>query len=145
MLLDHQKCVRTQLEELIASDPNPRGRFIRAMVETVFSRGRAGDAGASTPSETSRFFMAIVATAANNPRLLDPIRRNAKQMREQFLAEGPNGLRQLALRAAIDGLMLWEHLGPHLAGRPALSFDPRRVAHLGRGPRPFRFQGVILS
>ena len=49
MLVHFSTKVRGRLEEHIAADPNPRGRFIRAMVQTVFPRGRAGDAGASTP------------------------------------------------------------------------------------------------
>ena len=90
-----------------------------------------GMPGPRPASETSRFFMAIVTAAANNPRLLDPIRRNAKQMRELLLAEGPNGLRQLRppCRHRWPGAL--GASGPHLAGRPALSFDPRRVAHPG--------------
>jgi AcrR family transcriptional regulator len=136
MLVHFSTKVKGQLDEKIASDPKPRGRFIRAMVETVFPRGRAGDAGASIPSETSRFFMAIVATAANNPRLLDPIRRNAQQMRELFLAEGPNGLRQLALRAAIDGLMLWEHLGLISRDDPLYPSILDELLTLAEGPDP---------
>jgi AcrR family transcriptional regulator len=136
MLVHFSTKVKGQLEEQIAADPNPRGRFIRAMVQTVFPRGRAGDAGALTRSETSRFFMAVVTAAANNPRLLDPIRRNAQQMRDLLMAEGPNGLRQLALRAAIDGLVLWGHLGLISTDDPLYPSILDELLTLAEGPDP---------
>ncbi len=42
MLLHFKEEVQGQLERRIADDPKPRGRFIRAMVQTVFPRYRAG-------------------------------------------------------------------------------------------------------
>jgi AcrR family transcriptional regulator len=136
MLRHFRTEVQGQLERRIAADPNPRGRFVRAMVQTVFPRRCAGDAGTSTRSDMSRFFMAVVTAAVNNPRLLDPVRCNAQQMRERLLAEGPNGLRQLALRAAIDGLVLWEHLGLISADDPLYESILDELLTLAEGPDP---------
>ena len=62
--------------------------------------------------------------------------RNAQQMRELLLSEGPNGLRQLALRAAIDGLMLWEHLGLISPDDPLYPSILDELLTLAEGPDP---------
>ena len=53
----------------------------------------------------------MLTALVNNPSLLDPVRQNMREVREQLVAEGPNGLRQVALGAAVHGLILWQHLG----------------------------------
>jgi AcrR family transcriptional regulator len=128
--------VQSQLEKRIADDPNPRGRFIRAMVDTVFPQRRARGAGKPRRSEMSRLFMAILTAAVNNPRLLDPIRKNAHLVRARMLAEAPNGLRQIALRAAIDGLVLWEHLGIISTDDPLHESILNELLTLAEGPDP---------
>jgi AcrR family transcriptional regulator len=136
MLVHFRAEVQGRLEKEIAIDPNPRGRFIRAMMQTVFPRARAGDPGDSTRSELLRLVMTILTAAVNNPRLLDPVRQNARQMRERLLAEGPNGLRQILLRAAIDGLVLWEHLGLISTDDPLYESILDELLILAEGPDP---------
>jgi AcrR family transcriptional regulator len=136
MLLHFKQEVQGRLEKEIAADPNPRGRFVRAMIQTVFPRTRAEDPGDSTRSELLRLVMSILTAAVNNPRLLDPVRQNARQMRERLLAEGPNGLRQVLLRAAIDGLVLWEHLGIISPDDPLYESILDEVLTLAEGPDP---------
>jgi AcrR family transcriptional regulator len=99
------------IEARMAIDPNPRGRWLRAMLATTCWPSANRDSGALPASDTTRFFTAMLTALANNPGLLDPVRENMRQMREQLLAEGANGLRQVALGAAIHGLILWQHLG----------------------------------
>jgi AcrR family transcriptional regulator len=136
MLVHYRGEVQRVLEERMAADANPRGRLIRAMIQTVFSRTRASGKAASTRSEMRRFFMAILAAAVNNPRLLDPVRQNAQQMRERLLAEGPDGVRQIALRAAIDGLMLWERLGIISSDEKLYESIIDELLTLAEGPDP---------
>jgi AcrR family transcriptional regulator len=99
------------IETRMATDPNPRGRWLRAMLETTCLPFTNRESGALPASDTARFFTAVLTALANNPTLLDPVRRNMRQVREQLLEEGPNGLRQVALGAAVHGLILWQHLG----------------------------------
>ena len=66
----------------------------------------------------SRFMTAMLAASANNPELLAPARKNLPQLLEPLLAEGPNGLRQVALWPAVHGLLLWEHMGVLSAADP---------------------------
>jgi AcrR family transcriptional regulator len=104
--------VLRSLEERMAADPKPSGRFVRALVRTVFPSDTASGEPAEPLSEMFRFLLPVLAAAANNnPELLRPFRQTVRQMRERLLAEGPNGLRQLALWPAIFGLMLWQHVG----------------------------------
>jgi AcrR family transcriptional regulator len=136
MLVHFKEEVQGQLERRMAADPNPQGRLVRALVRMVFPAPGAGETGTSTRSELSRFFMAILAAAVNNPRLLDPIRKDAQQMRQRMLATAPDGVRQIALRAAIDGLVLWEHLGIISPDDPLHQSILDELLTLAEGPDP---------
>jgi AcrR family transcriptional regulator len=136
MLVHFKTQVQAQLGAETARDPNPRGRLIRAMLNMVFPERGATDAGAPTRSEMSRFMMAILVAAVNNPRLLDPVCRSAQEMRQCLLAEGRNGLRQIALRAAVDGLLLWEHLGLISPDDPLFESILDELHNLALGPDP---------
>jgi AcrR family transcriptional regulator len=107
MLERHAARIQKTVEARMAADPNPRGRWFRSLVQTI--HGCPGDD--PVLPEMPRFLIAMLAASATNPRLLDPIRERLKGVREQLLAEGPNGMRQVALWPAIFGLMLWRHLG----------------------------------
>ncbi len=102
---------RRAFKSRVANDGNPRGRWFRAFVRTVFLAGDSARPAARPPLAMTRFLSTIVDAWANNPRLLEHARRNMAAMREVQLAEGPNGLRQVALWPAIYGLLLWEQIG----------------------------------
>jgi AcrR family transcriptional regulator len=136
MLVHFREEMQGQLEKRMADDPNPRGRFVRAMVQTVFPRDRQRSAAGTGRSQRSRLFMAILTAAVNNPSLLDPICQSAKQVRQRMLAESPNGLRQIAVRAAIDGLVLWEHLGIISSDDPLHESILNELLTLAEGPDP---------
>jgi AcrR family transcriptional regulator len=136
MLLHFKEEVQGQLERRMAADPNPRGLLVRALLRMVFPAPAASETGTSTRSELSRFFMAILTAAVNNPRLLDPIRKDAQQMRQRMLATAPDGVRQIALRAAIDGLVLWEHLGIISPDDPLHQSILDELLTLAEGPDP---------
>ncbi len=57
-------------------------------------------------------------------------------MRECVLAEAPDGVRQIALRAAIDGLVLWEHLGLISSDDPLFTSILDELLTLAEGPDP---------
>jgi AcrR family transcriptional regulator len=107
MLQHHAGQIQKTIESRMASDPNPKGRWFRALIQTIHG---AEGACPGLP-EMPRFLIAMLAASATNPRLLDPIRERLKGVRERLLEEGPNGLRQVALWPAVFGLMLWRHLG----------------------------------
>ncbi len=129
---------RTQrtIEARAAADPNPRGRWFRAIVRTIWRPRQVGEAGMVASPDMGRFFTAMLAASANNPHLLHPVRENSCQMRERLIAEGPNGLRQVALSAAIHGLLLWQNLGILLPDDPLYEPILDELLTLAEGPDP---------
>lgn len=120
-MLEHfpTRILRT-LEDRMAADPNPQGRFFRTLVRTVFPSAAASADPAERLSDMFCYLLPVLtASANNNAELLDPFRATLRRVRERLLAEGPNGLRQAALWPAVFGLMLWQHLGVIAPDDPA--------------------------
>lgn len=122
------------LQARMADDPNPRGRWFRALIGTVFLGDADGDRETSHPSEMARFLTAILAASANNPQLVQPVRHHLTQMLQGLVAEGPNGLRQVALWPAIYGLLLWQQLGVLAPGDPHFGSIVDELLQLAEGP-----------
>jgi AcrR family transcriptional regulator len=136
-MLEHFRVQTLQtMEERIAIDENPRGRSFRAMVGMVLQPALTDQGEGAVPSGMCRFFTALLAASANNPGLLDSFRRSMGCMREKLLAEGPNGLRQVALWPAIHGLLLWQHLGVICAEDPIFQSLIDELLGLAGGPDP---------
>jgi AcrR family transcriptional regulator len=125
------------LEARIAQDENPRGRSFRAMVDMVLPplEPGQGQGDGTASSGMCRFFTALLAASANSPGLLDAFRHSMESMREALLAEGANGVRQVALWPAIHGLLLWQHLGVISAADPIFQVMVDELLSLAEGPR----------
>jgi AcrR family transcriptional regulator len=132
MLQHHAGRIQKAIEARMARDENPRGRWFRALIETIHGSGGADPVMAEMP----RFLIAMLAASATNPRLLDPIRERLKVVREHLLEEGPNGLRQVALWPAVFGLMLWRHLGVISDDDPVRQAIVDELLGLADGPGP---------
>ena len=132
MLEHHAARIQQAIEIRMAGDENPRGRWFRALVQTI--HGCVG--GDPTLPEMPRFLIAMLAASATNPSLLDPIRDRLKTVRERLLEEGPNGVRQVALWPAIFGLMLWRHLGVISDDDPVRQAIVEELLSLAEGPGP---------
>lgn len=124
------------LEQRMAGDANPQGRWLRALLQTVFPQAAARDGASAQRSEMARFMTAMLAASANNPRLIDPMRNRLARMLEGLLAEGPNGLRQVALWPAVYGLLLWQHLGVISPGDSLFRSMLDELLELAEGPVP---------
>jgi AcrR family transcriptional regulator len=136
MLVHFRAKTQRMIEARAAADLNPRGRWFRAVMYTIWQPAKAGDGKVTPSSEMSRFFTAMLAASANSPHLLDPVRQNHCQMRERLIAEGPNGLRQVALSAAIHGLLLWQNLGILMPDDPLYQPILDELLTLAEGPDP---------
>jgi AcrR family transcriptional regulator len=132
MLQHHANRIQKAVEARMAADENPRGRWFRALIQTIHGGGGADPVVADMP----RFLIAMLAASATNPRLLDPIRERLKGVRENLLEEGPNGLRQVALWPAIFGLMLWRQLGVLSDDDPVRQAILEELLGLAEGPVP---------
>jgi AcrR family transcriptional regulator len=130
MLQHHAARIQKTIESRIAADPNPRGSWFRALVQTI----HGCEGGDPVIPEMPRFLIAILAASATNPRLLDPVCERLKAVREQLLEEGPNGVRQVALWPAVFGLMLWQHLGVLSDDDPVRQSIVEELLGLAEGP-----------
>ncbi len=106
-----------QLEQLvlrkIADDPNSRFRWARSMLACVFpdSQASPADAEALSPEIVDRFMLAALAAAVNSPGVIEPLRKVGLRMRQRLLSDPQDGLEQLLVWLAIDGLFLWQFVG----------------------------------
>ncbi len=130
MLEHHAARIQKTVESRMAADPNPQGRWFRALMQTI----HGCEGGDPVIPEMPRFMIAMLAASATNPKLLDPVRERLKTVREQLLEEGPNGMRQLALWPAVFGLMLWRHLGVLSDDDPARQSIVEELLALAEGP-----------
>jgi AcrR family transcriptional regulator len=140
MLVQFRAKTQRIIEARAAADPEPRGRWFRAVMQTICPDAHAGEAAASTSSDMRRLFTAMLAASANNSNLLAPVREQACLMRERLIAEGPNGLRQVALSAAIHGLLVWQIMGIMTPDDPLYQPILRELLTLAEGPDPAQFK-----
>jgi len=102
----------------IAEDPEPRYRWARAMLSFLFPdpdealdvAADETDAGLS-PNVLRQFKLAVLAAAANNPGLFEPMRVVGQRMRDRLMSDPEEGLEQLLVWLTVDGLFLWQFVG----------------------------------
>lgn len=113
-----------QVEQLVlrqmAIDPEPRYRWARSMLTCLFPDPQATpDRTASlSPDGLDRFMLAALAAAVNSPGLIEPLRQVGLRLRERLLSDPADGLDQLLIWLAVDGLFLWQFVGLIRADEP---------------------------
>ena len=104
--------VEQALTAKVADDPQPSGRWVRALVDSCVLPPTDLATGVANPlltmSGMGKFHASLLAAVAVNPALLEPLREFGKKMRGRIQAEDPQALEQLLLWMALDGLFLWE-------------------------------------
>ncbi len=122
--------VEQTLNAKVAVDPQPNGRWVRALLDSCVIPAENADQAESNPllamSGMGKFHASLLAAVAVNPTLLEPLRAFGKQMRDRIQAEDPQALEQLLLWLAIDGLFVWGLFGL------ISPTDPLRQELLGR-------------
>jgi len=119
--------VERMLMTRVANDPEPRQRWARAMINCLFPLAGA-DAASSTmdleenlsPELLQKFMFAVIAAAVNNPGVVDPLRQIGKRLRDRLLSDPKDGVDQLLVWLAVDGLFLWHFVGLIEAGDPLI-------------------------
>lgn len=115
-VLDHfgQQC-ETMLMRRVVDDPEPRLRWARCLLDCLFPEssetGPQPDAGEISSDVLSRFFMAMLAGAVTSPAAMSPLRDLATRMRKRFMSDPHDGMEQILVWLAIDGLLLWQFMG----------------------------------
>jgi len=100
------------LTQRVADDPRPRRRWARAFVDCVFPDNTDPAAGWEPfPVEVIEGFMnANLAAVANGASAAEPLRELGQRLQRRLLADG-DGLDQLLVWLAVDGVMMWEMMG----------------------------------
>ncbi|MEI6539493.1 MAG: TetR/AcrR family transcriptional regulator [Planctomycetota bacterium] len=109
-----QQC-ETMLMRRVVDDPEPRLRWARCMLNCLFPEspesGTDTEAGELSSEVLSRFFMAMLAGAVTSPSAMLPLRDLATRMRKRFMSDPNDGMEQILVWLAIDGLFLWQFMG----------------------------------
>jgi AcrR family transcriptional regulator len=102
----------SMLHRRVAEDPRPRRRWARAFVDCVFPDKADPTAGWEPfPVEVIEGFMnANLAAVANGATTAEPLRELGQRLQQRLLADG-DGLDQLLVWLAVDGVMMWEMMG----------------------------------
>jgi AcrR family transcriptional regulator len=106
-----------QVEQMIlrrvAIDPEPRFRWARNMVACLFPKpgDRAHPEEPFSPEVLDRFMLTVIAAVVNSPAMIEPMRQVGRRLRERLLADPNDGLDQLLICLAMDGLFLWQFVG----------------------------------
>lgn len=92
-----------EMEAALATEPEAPGRHCRAMIRSMVE-------GCDPKSEQRRVRVgaAILAAAANDPALLDPIRKSYTQVLKKIGDDGLEPGITLTIAAALDGFLFWE-------------------------------------
>jgi AcrR family transcriptional regulator len=110
--------VESSMTRLVAEDPNPSFRWIRAMLrlsqaadEPAEETSRDESPAEITPESLDRFMLSILAVAVHNPEVLKPIQAIGQRLRGRLTAVPEEGLEQLMMWLVFDGLFLWRFVG----------------------------------
>ena len=105
----------TMLMRRVIDDPEPRLRWARCMLDCLFPESAASDRRTDVEEISSdvlsRFFMAMLAGAVTSPAAMLPLRELATRMRKRFMSDPNEGMEQILVWLAIDGLFLWQFMG----------------------------------
>ncbi len=109
-----QQC-ETMMMRRVADDPEPRLRWARCMLDCLFPESAEADTridnGEISADVLRRFFMAMLAGAVTSPAAMLPLRELATRMRKRFMSDPNDGMEQILVWLAIDGLFLWQFVG----------------------------------
>ena len=102
----------TMLMRRVVDDPEPRMRWARCLLDCLFPETSAADSSDDFPPDVlARFFVATLTGAVTSPAAMQPLRDLAARMRSRCLSDPRDGMEQLLVWLAIDGLLLWQFMG----------------------------------
>lgn len=105
--------VELMILQRIADDPEPRFRWVRSMLSCLFPDPESPRSASEpfSPEVLDGFMLAALAAAVNSPGLIEPLRQLGIRLRERLLSDPEDGLEQLLIWLAVDGLFLWQFVG----------------------------------
>lgn len=107
----------SQVEQMllrnIAEDPVARGRWARALLRSIFPIDQAPKEADAVlgPEAIDRFLLSALAAAVNDPGVIEPLREVGRRLQKRLLADPVDGMDQILIWLALDGLFLWQFVG----------------------------------
>lgn len=103
--------VEREMTRLVAEDPKPTYRWARAMLR-MMTAGEEDSAELAQSRQTmERFMLSVMAATVHNPELVKPIQAIGQRLRGRLTSVPEEGLEQLIMWLAMDGLFLWQFVG----------------------------------
>lgn len=99
------QALESSVAAVASEDPVPRGRWVRSLLKVAMSQG-----GPGAPTDPVRAFKVLLTVSVNNPKLMKPVQQQVRAMIRRILDES-DGEQELVAWLAVDGLLLWQHLG----------------------------------
>ena len=114
------------LADMVAADPEPRGRWVRA----IFAACGTPDAPPEGElGEMNKFFVTLFTASAFDPELLAPISAAGRQIRDRIIADEDDPSETFLIWLALDGLFVWERFGLTSAGDPTRKIVFEAIRH----------------
>ncbi len=103
--------VEREMTRLVAEDPNPTYRWVRAMLRMMTSYD--GDNSSDLPSRKTleQFMLSVLAATIHNPEVVKPVQAIGQRLRGRLTSVPEEGIEQLMMWLAMDGLFLWQFVG----------------------------------
>jgi AcrR family transcriptional regulator len=103
--------VEREMTRLVAEDPNPSYRWARAMLRMMTAGEEDSQELAQSRQMLERFMLSVMAASVHNPELVKPIQAIGQRLRGRLTSVPEEGLEQLIMWLAMDGLFLWQFVG----------------------------------
>ncbi len=103
--------IEREMTRLVAEDPNPTYRWVRAMLHMMSAR--EGDRSEDLPSRQTldQFMLSVLAATIHNPAVVKPVQAIGQRLRGRLTSVPEEGIEQLMMWLAMDGLFLWQFVG----------------------------------
>ncbi len=103
--------VEREMTRLVAEDPNPTFRWVRAMLRMMTDRDSDSVDGLPFRQDMERFMLSVLAATIHNPELVKPVQAIGQRLRGRLTSVPEEGIEQLMMWLAMDGLFLWQFVG----------------------------------
>ncbi len=103
--------VEREMTRLVAEDPNPTYRWVRAMLRMMTADGVDDSDHMPSRQTMERFMLSVLAATIHNPEVVKPVQAIGQRLRGRLTSVPEEGIEQLMMWLAMDGLFLWQFVG----------------------------------
>jgi AcrR family transcriptional regulator len=103
--------VEREMTRLVAEDPNPTYRWVRAMLRIMTSTDHDSGSDLPTRQTLEQFMLSVLAATIHNPEVVKPVQAIGQRLRGRLTSVPEEGIEQLMMWLVLDGLFLWQFVG----------------------------------